>query len=282
LHFTWTLFSIRENMTMSLVRNRNMMHRLTMMSMAKKKIRSITTKNPNWTQNHCPNDYVSSTIKIQHVSENIGYSIVTNAAFKQNDIVYETMISFAELQECPDKYSIQVAKEWHWNTTNDPNRYIQHSCFNLNCKVVLEVFRNLENSAIREAIGSSKHEDLQDGEGGDFARYKLVALRQIGPGTPVTVNYNSFEWELSTPFFDSEAPSEYVNSINKEAAKNEALHGSRLKNGARPPAEKGRLVGGYQFIKPDEKKFLIDHGLVLQHIQEKEYEILNGCEPICA
>ena len=137
----------------------------------------------NSTQNHCPNDWVSSTIRIQHISEDIGSSIVTNAALKQNDILYETMIPFSKLQECPDRYSIQVAKEWHWNTLNDPNRYIQHSCFNINCKYVVEEVKTLENSAIREAIVASKHENVQVGEGVDFAKFQLVALQQLAPGT---------------------------------------------------------------------------------------------------
>lgn len=48
----------------------------------------------NSTQNLCPHDYESSTILIQHLSEDIGYSIVTNAACKQNEILYEAVIPF--------------------------------------------------------------------------------------------------------------------------------------------------------------------------------------------
>jgi len=200
------------------------------------------------------------------LSEDIGYSIVTNAAFKKNEILFEVMIPFSELQECPDQHSIQVAKDWHWNTTSHPIRYIIHSCFNVNSKFVIEEVKNLENAAIRESNRASKDESFLVGVGGDFAKFQMVALQPLAQGTAVTVNYNSFEWEMCTPFLDSEVPSEYESSMNKEASRNEPLYLNTLRNGA---GGKGRVVRGYKFVEPDEKKFLIDNGLVLKHIREK-------------
>lgn len=165
--------------------------------------------------------------------------------------------------------------EWHWNTSIHPTRYIIHSCFNVNSKLVLEEVKNLENVAIWESHRASKYESFQGGEGGDFAKIQLVALQPLARGTAVTVNYNSFEWEMSTPFMDSEVPSEYENSVNKESTstENEPIYESKLENSARG---KGRVVRGYKYIQQDEKKFLIDNGLLLKHIQEKEIKIVNA------
>jgi len=253
-----SIFYNRGNIAMSLLSNRNMSQVTYKALDDERDDMKYNYKDSNSTQNICPNDYVSPTIAIQHLSEDIGYAIVTNAAFKPNEVLFEAVIPLSELMECPDQHSIQLAKEWHWNTSNHPIRYIIHSCFNVNGKCVVEEINNLENEAIREA--------KRDGQCDDFAKFQLVALQPLARGTAVTVNYNSFEWEMSSPFIDSDVPSESEGSMNKEATQMEALYGSSLRNGA---VRKGRVVRGYKFVKPDEKKFLIDHGLLLKHLQEK-------------
>jgi len=229
-------------------------------------------KESNSSQKTCPTNYTSSTIKIQYVSEDIGYSIVTNAAFKQNEVIFSVMLSFSDLQEYPDMHSIQIAEDWHWNTTNSPMRYIQHSCYNVNCKYFLEEFNIPGNGAIGQVNGASKHKNLQNGEGGNFGMFKMIALQQLAPGTVTTVNYNSFEWEMRCPFVDTEAPSEYVNFENDKKETKYGASDLMLKNGA---GGKGRLVRGYKFVQPDEKKFLRDNGLLLKHIERKENKIVN-------
>ena len=251
---------------MSLLSNRNMSQVTYKALDDERKDMKYNYKESNSTQNLCPNDYVSPTIAIQNLSEDIGYAIVTNADFKPNEVLFEAVIPLSERLECPDQHSIQLAKEWHWNSSNHPIRYIIHSCFNVNSKCVVEEVNNLENEAIREATRASKQENFQDGQCGDFAKFQLVALQQLARGTAVTVNYNSFEWEMSCPFLDSDVPSEYEGSMNTEATQMEPLYVSSLRNGA---VGKGRVVRGYKFVKPDEKKFLIDHGLLLKHLQEK-------------
>jgi len=222
-------------------------------------------KESNSLKTTCPNNYISSTIKIQHLSKDIGYSIVTNRAFKQKQVLFSAVIPFSELLECPDMHSIQVAEDWHWDTSNHPIRYIQHSCFDVNCKLVLEDVQNPESATNDEANGALKQNNLK---GGNFAKFKLVALQQLPPSTAATVNYNSFEWEMSSPFMDSKPPSEFVNSENEmEATKNDAADLKKEKNVS---GGKGRLVQGYKYVQPDEKKFLKDHGLLLKHIEEQE------------
>jgi len=214
----------------------------------------------NTTNNICSNDYVSSAVKILHLSEDMGYGLVTNADFKPNEIVYEYMIPYSALQRSPNVHSIQVGKNVHWCTNASPIRYTSHSCFNVNCKFVLEEINNMDEEAIQNTIGASKHDNPQIG-GWDYANFKLVALQELSADTVVLVNYNSFEWEMSTPFIDSEAPSEDVNSeIANKITKN-----GEFTNGVKG---KGRKVRGYKFAKPDERQFLKDNGLLLKHIEE--------------
>ena len=107
-------------------------------------------------QQRCPNNYTSTTIKIEHLSKEIGYSLFTNEYFKPNDVLYEVIIPFSELRRCPDMHTIQVAKDWHWCTKNHPIQYTQHSCFNINCKFVLEDLNETNNIGTNELNGATR------------------------------------------------------------------------------------------------------------------------------
>ena len=220
-------------------------------------------KESDSTLNRCPNDYVSSTIKIQHLSEDIGYSLFTNAHFEPNDVLFEVMVPFSELRQSPDMHTIQVSKDWHWCTKKHPIQYTQHSCFNINCKFVLE-----ENKGVfsNPAKGISNGTDSKNAEDAEFAKFKLIALQPIKPETVVTVNYNSFEWEMSCCFEDSEAPSEYLNGEDSTEMNGKATSNQHVLKYWMDV--KGRKVRGYKFAKPDEQNFLNKQGLLFKHIED--------------
>merc|ERR1712133_61903 len=88
------------------------------------------------------------------------------------------------------------------------------------------------------------------GDNKSFAGFKLVSLQHLNPDTVVTVNYNSFEWEMSCSFLDAEAPSDNHDSSEKSINHGVAENGSRTK---------GREVKGYKFAKADEQKLLFEH-----------------------
>jgi len=220
-------------------------------------------------QQRCPSDYKSSSIKIEHLSENIGYSVFTNTHFKPNDILYEVVIPIRELRRFPDMHTIQVAKDWHWCTKNHPIQYTQHSCFNINCKFVLEEINDNQKKETYNANGNATSNGVKTKDDKNFACFKLVSLQHLNPDTVVTVNYNSFEWEMSCSFLDAEAPSDNYDSSERSIAHGVAENGSRTK---------GREVKGYKFAKADEKKFLFDQRLLFEHIKDEIIsESINGC-----
>ena len=220
-------------------------------------------------QQRCPSDYKSSTIKIEHLSENIGYSVFTNKHFKPKDILYEVVIPISELRTFPDMHTIQVAKDWHWCTKNHPIQYTQHSCFDINCKFVLEEINDSRKKGINETNGNTTPNGVKTKDDKNFAYFKLVSLQHLNPDTVVTVNYNSFEWEMSCSFLDAEAPSENYDSSERSIEHRVAENGSRTK---------GREVKGFKFAKADEKKFLFDQRLLFEHIKDEIIsESINAC-----
>ena len=176
--------------------------------------------------NRCPKNYVSPKILVKLESKDIGHSLYSNSYFTRNDTLYERPILFSELRKSPDMHTIQVAKTWHWCTKKHPIQYTQHSCFKINCKFVLE---DVTDPSSTTNVNETINQDYA------FATFKLVALQNIDPGTVLTVNYNSFEWEMSCGFLDADA---------------------------------GREVRGFGYALPDEKKFLKDRELLFPHIEE--------------
>jgi hypothetical protein len=212
---------------------------------------------------NCPKNYVSSKILVKHLSEDIGYSLYTNSSFKPNDVLFEYVIPFSELRKVPDMHTIQVDQEWHWCTKNHPIQFTQHSCFNINCKFVLEDAKCLKQLTKNGINGTESNNQIQQDVG--FAKFKLVALNNLSPGTVITVNYNSFEWEKSCSFIDVEAPVVNGSIKNGEGAiSNGATDGSKPNNGV---VTKGREVRGYKYANIDEQKFLRDQCLLFKHIE---------------
>ena len=219
-------------------------------------------------QKRCPNNYTSSTIKIEHLSDDIGYSLFTNDHFKPNDVLFEVLIPFGEMRQFPDMHTIQVAKDWHWCTKNHPIQYTQHSCFDINCKFILE---DITDSPDKETIGASNETGVISEENDYFVKFKLIALQHLNPNTVVTVNYNSFEWEMSCSFVDAQASSD---TIDPKDINTENIISKSTKNGS---GIKGREVMGYKFAKPDERKFLKDRNLLFRHVKEEILsELKNG------
>merc|ERR1712223_2190852 len=198
-------------------------------------------------QKRCPNNYTSSTIKIEHLSDDIGYSLFTNDHFKPNDVLFEVLIPFGEMRRFPDMHTIQVAKDWHWCTKNHPIQYTQHSCFDINCRFVLEdITDSPDNETIRDNKNSTQN-GFSSEDNDNFVRFKLISLPHLKPDTVVTVNYNSFEWEMSCTFVDAQASSDSINPKDNNIENGES---KSIKNGS---GNKGREVMGYKFARPDER-----------------------------
>ena len=208
---------------------------------------------------------VSSKILVKHLSDDIGYSLFTNSSFKPNDVIFECVIPFSELRKFPDMHTIQVDQEWHWCTKNHPIQFTQHSCFNINCKFVLEDAKCLKQFTKNGTNGTGSQGNNHIQQDVAFASFKLVALNNLSPGTVITVNYNSFEWEMSCSFIDVDAPIVKGSIKNgDEAIENGANDGRKMNNGV---VTKGREVRGYKYANIDEQKFLRDQCLLFKHIE---------------
>merc|ERR1712183_365930 len=107
--------------------------------------------------------------------------MITNSHFKPNDVLFESTIPFADLRRSPDMHSIQVSKDWHWCTKKYPIQYIQHSCFNINCKCVLEELDESKNIGTDGVNASNLHGEKS--KKSNFAVFKLIALEHLTPGT---------------------------------------------------------------------------------------------------
>lgn len=70
--------------------------------------------------------------------------------------------------EHPTTYTIQIDEGQHIDTTDDPARYLNHSC-RPSCAI-------------------------------DAERYAIIALRDITPGEELTFNYLCTEWDMASPF----------------------------------------------------------------------------------
>jgi len=225
------------------------------------------TEEPMMTEmQRCPTNYISSTVKIRRVSEEIGYSLFTNSHFKPTDSLFEVIIPFADLRRYKDMHSIQVSKDWHWCTMKSPIQYIQHSCFDINVKYVFEEFDESKKIGTNGINAVSNLYGFTNSEKGNFGVFKVIALQHLTPDTLATVNYNSFEWEMSCCFTDAKAPSEYDSLTNGiTPTKTDVPDMNGLQDGT---GEKGRKVMGYKFAKPDEKKFLQERDLLFKHIKD--------------
>ena len=217
-------------------------------------------------ETQCSNNFRSSKILVQHLSEEIGYSLFTNSFFKPNDVLFECSIPMSEIKSSPDMHTIQVAKDWHWCTKKHPIQFTQHSCFNINCKFVLEDLNDKEVSIVEgnNDVTNKLHESTN--HKGKFANFKLIALKDIKPQTVITVNYNSFEWEMSCSFMDEDAPSQAISSKNTKTSNENVV--SQINKGENGVSRKARDVRGFKYAMPDEQTFLMDHGLLFKHIHD--------------
>ena len=190
----------------------------------------------NCYKNGFPN-YQSKELIVKIHSEDVGYSLFSNCNFVAGSIIYECPVYYSELRKSPDMHTIQVTKDWHWCTKKQPIQFTQHSCFEMNCRFELE--------EVEEAGGEEGFSHGKNGVGGKcdvdpvFARFHLIATKNIRAGTVLTVNYNSFEWEMSCSFFDADA---------------------------------GREVRGFQYAMPDEKTILQKNALLFNHIKQRMVE----------
>ena len=207
-------------------------------------------------QERCPNSYRSANLIVELLSDDIGYSLLSNSHFRKNEALFECSIPYSELRRFPDMHTIQISKEWHWCTKKQPIQFTQHSCFNINCKFVLEERISWEEE-LTNGVGSTKKQNRPSDN--IFATFKLVALEDIKPRTVITVNYNSFEWAMSCSFVDTEARSV---PINKEHVENSTGENSLT------TSKKGREVRGFKYALTDEQKFLMDKGLLFRHIED--------------
>ena len=179
-YYTFSLPS--DNITMNIVCNKNMgtdASNTRLPDNPKSEDLECREKVTNLKNLNCPKNYVSSKILVKHLSEDIGYSLFTNSSFKPNDVLFECVIPFSELRNIPDMHTIQVDQEWHWCTKNHPIQFTQHSCFNINCKFVLEDAICLKQFTKNEINGTASHGKNQIQKDVPFAKFKLVALNHL-------------------------------------------------------------------------------------------------------
>ena len=108
-------------------------------------------------------------LMVEHVAElqsgPYGHYLVSREGKKKGDIVF-----YLDGNEVPeaDQHTIQLDEDLHLTADHELWRYTQHSC-EPNMKF-------------------------------DMTRRVMIAVREITAGEPLTFNYNTTEWVLSTPF----------------------------------------------------------------------------------
>ena len=157
---------------------------------------SLTSNSSGSTEKSNLSNYRSPDLVVNIQSKEIGYSLFSNRDFSTGSIIYESPIYFSELRKTPDMHTIQATKDWHWCTKKHPIQFLQHACFQMNCRLELDL-TDLDTSF---SVGNSI-----------FAHFRVMAIEDIKTGTVLTINYNSFEWEMSCSFVDAQASSDSIN-----------------------------------------------------------------------